>query len=332
MRLIKNQPGENEEMKITLQGQGVIETQELDLSDDVMIIYGYNNCGKTTMLKLINQFCDRQAIENLFLEKDYQLSMYIPTNRVVVSSVFTELKDFRDTEDIINYKRSMYDMYDLHLKMIRDYLLGFDPVRGFIAGAVSRMFDTEISDFAHRYSDGIENIINIYVNIIWILAWDKKLSGMEQAAFKELMGSSAAYILIDEIEMFLHVCVQSRLINSLKTDFPQCRFIFSTHSPLLLTRYRDSRIYQLEDGKLHQVHDDLYFKDLDSIYESCFHVAELPDNVKADINYLGSVILGEELPDSRKIEASVSDLKKNYPNLYRKYNKLIVKAKDRAER
>lgn len=317
-------------MKIVIQEQGIVKRQEIDLSDDVIIIYGYNNCGKTTILKLINQFCDRQAIENLFEEKDYRLSMYIPTNRVVASRALTEIKDFGDTEDIINYKCTMYDKYDLHLKMIRDYLLDFKQVRSFITAAVSRMFDTAISDFNHRYSDGIENIINIYANIIWILTWDRELSDMEEATFQELMRKNAAYILIDEIEMFLHVCVQSKLINSLKTDFPECQFIFSTHSPLLLTRYKESQIYQLEDGVLQRIYDDLYFKDLDSIYESCFHVEELPGKVKEDINYLGAIILREEQPDKVKIESVISNLKDNYPNLYRKYNNLIVKAKDRA--
>ncbi|RKI41114.1 hypothetical protein D7V86_14035 [bacterium D16-51] len=49
--------------------------------------------------------------------------------------------------------------------------------------------------------------------------------------------------MIDEIEMFLHVNIQSRLISSLKEDFPQCSFILTTHSPLLLTRYRNCLIY-----------------------------------------------------------------------------------------
>lgn len=201
----------------------------------------------------------------------------------MVSTRFTEIKAFDDIESIINYKRESYAEYDLHLKGIRDFLLKSEFVKKFIKKAVDRIFHTKLSGFDDRYSDGIENIINIYANIIWILTWNISFEGISEKEFAKCIRNTPAYILIDEIEMFLHVSVQSNLIESLTKDFPSCSFVLSTHSPLLLTRYRDSNIFHLKNGIFHQVCDDLYYKDLDNIYESYFHVKELPEQIGEDI-------------------------------------------------
>ena len=321
-------------MKIALPKQGMIREQEIDISGDVTIIYGLNNCGKTSVLKLMDRFLDRQLITKLFhgrLDESFnEPSLYIPTNRVTKSIRLTEMKEFEDLESIINYKQEMYTEYDLHLKGIRDYLLRSEYVKTFIRNAVYQIFGIRISDFNARYSDGIEDIINIYANIIWVLTWDIDFSETDEKQFREFISIGQSYILIDEIEMFLHVSVQSKLIECLTGDFPECRFVFSTHSPLLLTRYRNTNIYYMEDGILNPICDDLYFKDLDAIYESYFKVKELPDEVGKDIRYLGELVLYHEEPDKQRIESITSKIQNSYPNLYRKYNTLIMKAKDRV--
>lgn len=321
-------------MKITLPEQGMIKEQEIEISGDVTIIYGRNNCGKTSVLKLMDSFLDRQLIINFFNQSNdesfSQPSLYIPTNRVARSIRWTEIKKFEDIESMINYKRELYTEYDFHLKGIRDYLFKSEYVRKFVKDAVYRIFHIEVSDFDVRYSDGIEDIINIYANIIWILTWDIDYQEMDEEKFQQLVSNCSSYILIDEIEMFLHVSVQSHLIESLTHDFPRCIFVFSTHSPLLLTRYRDTNVYHMKDGVLELICDDLYFKDLDTIYESYFYVKELPDELGNDIRYLGDIVLYQEKPDKMRIKEITLNMQNHYPNLYRKYNTLIIKAKDRV--
>lgn len=319
---------DKESLRVKLDGGGAVRKQEIRLSEDVVIVYGHNNCGKTTLLKQINEAFDRLAMDNFLNGMGYMLSNYIPTNRVVVDAVSTEAKRLEDIEDFINYKHDIYSSYSLHLKNIRDRLFCHKYVQMFVMDAVNRMFDTNITDLEHTYSDGMENIINIYVGIVWSLAWDKKLSGLGAKGFKALIAERHALILIDEIEMFLHVSIQSKLLDSITSDFPGCRFLFTTHSPLLLTRYKNAQIFQMEDGLLKPVESDLYYKDLDNIYEGYFKVWELPGTIRADINYLGEVVLGTEPADPDRVRKIIEGINKNYPNIYRKYDKLMVKAED----
>lgn len=318
------------QISIGLSGCGIIREQELELSDDVTIVYGHNNCGKTTLLKQINEALDRCAMDSFLNGEDYVISNYIPTNRVVVNAVSTEARKLKDIEDFINYKYDIYSDYSLHLKNIRDRLFCFEFVRDFVIDAVNRMFDTDIADFEHTYSDGMENIINIYAGVVWSLVWNVKLSEMNGEEFKKLISEGHALILIDEIEMFLHVSIQSRLIGSMKSDFPCCRFVFTTHSPLLLTRYRSAVIFQMEQGLLKPVEDDLFYKDLDVIYEGYFKVWELPQEIREDINYLGEVIFGTKPADAERVREIIAYIYRKFPNVYQKYNKLIVKAEDKT--
>ena len=72
----------------------------------------------------------------------------------------------------------------------------------------------------------------------------------------------------------------------------------------------------------------MYYEDLDIIYEQLFKVNELPIQVRDDINYLGEVILKSKEIDSKRIAGIVETLRKEYPNLCRRYNVMITKAQN----
>lgn len=256
--------------KIEIEAQGVIQAQRIVLAKEVSLIYGYNNCGKTTLLKIINNHFDKQLQRSILDEKEPFLSLYLPTNRLVVNQYFAQEYCIPDKEVLLNYKRDIYNDFASHLNVLRKNLFKNDFIQGFVLDAVNKMFDTGIKEYSQRYSDGIENAINIYLNIIWILIWDIDYQKTDHIEIQRYISGRHAYILIDEIEMFLHVKIQDRFIECVKNDFPNCIFIFTTHSPLLLTRYKDIAIFELKDGLLECIDTDYYFADLDYIYESLF--------------------------------------------------------------
>lgn len=134
-----------------------------------------------------------------------------------------------------------------------------------------------------------------------------------------------AVVMIDEIEAFLHVYVQSRMLKKFKEDFPKCSFVFTTHSPLLLSRYYDIRKFQLEKGVLNEIKQDLYYKDMDNIYEIYFNVNEFPKEAGEIINRLGNYICGDEY-NSDIIKEDLKTLNKKYVNIRDKYLGLVAKA------
>lgn len=56
-------------------------------------------------------------------------------------------------------------------------------------------------------------------------------------------------VLIDEVDMHLHPSWQRNIISRLTTTFPHCQFILTTHSPLVISDYKNVLVYSIDqDG------------------------------------------------------------------------------------
>ena len=314
-------------MIFEIEANDVIQKQNIEITETMMGIYGYNNSGKTTILKELDKIIDKKNRGCIVHEGEYVRALFIPTNRVIVRDAYTSDKSINDIEEFLAYKKDSYHEFDLHLKVIREKLLKNCAVKQIIEKAIKYMFGKEYEfDFTRRQSDGVENIINIYCSIIWLFTWDKdkELENIKYDELCQYLCNTKAIVMIDEIEAFLHVYVQSRMLQKFKDDFAKCSFVFTTHSPLLLSRYYDIRKFQLENGILNEINADLYYKDLDNIYEVYFNVDEFPDEARKIINSLGEYIFEEEC-NRDVIEKDLNILKEKYGNIEEKYPGLIAK-------
>lgn len=60
-------------------------------------------------------------------------------------------------------------------------------------------------------------------------------------------------VLIDEVDMHLHPQWQRNIIQRLTTTFPNCQFVLTTHSPLVISDSKDVLVYSLNNGELTQL-------------------------------------------------------------------------------
>lgn len=313
-------------MVFKLKGNDVIKEQDIEVTESLIGIYGYNNSGKTTILKELDKVIDEENIKCIVNDGEYIRSLFIPTNRVIVRQAHTSSTQIKDIEEFLAYKKDSYNEFDLHLKLIRENLLSNISVKQVIKNAILYMFGEDYEfDFDRRQSDGVENIINIYCSIIWLFTWDKDIEDIKYDKLKQLLCDTSAVVMIDEIEAFLHVYVQSRMLQKFKEDFSKCSFVFTTHSPLLLSRYYNIRKFQLDNGILNEINADLYYKDLDNIYEDYFNVEEFPKEAGEIINRLGDYICGEEY-NRDVIVKDLEILNEQYANVKAKYPGLVAKA------
>lgn len=313
-------------MVFKLKGNDVIKEQDIEVTESLIGIYGYNNSGKTTILKELDKVIDEENIKCIVNDGEYIRSLFIPTNRVIVRQAHTSSTPIKDIEEFLAYKKDSYNEFDLHLKVIRENMLGNSAVKQVIKNAILYMFGEDYEfEFDRRQSDGVENIINIYCSIIWLFTWDKDIEDIKYDKLKQLLCDTSAVVMIDEIEVFLHVYVQSRMLQKFKEDFSKCSFVFTTHSPLLLSRYYNIRKFQLDNGILNEINADLYYKDLDNIYEVYFNVEEFPKEAGEIINRLGDYICGEEY-NRDVIVKDLEILNEQYANVKAKYPGLVAKA------
>lgn len=213
-------------MVFKLKGNDVIREQDIEVTESLIGIYGYNNSGKTTILKELDKVIDEENIKCIVNDGEYIRSLFIPTNRVIVRQAHTSSTQIKDIEEFLAYKKDSYNEFDLHLRLIRENLLRNNAVRQVVKNAIIYMFGEDYEfDFDRRQSDGVENIINIYCSIIWLFTWDKDIEDIkyDKQYIKVIrkICQSCLKILIRAVLLYLNMkyCNRSGLIIILMKQY-----------------------------------------------------------------------------------------------------------------
>lgn len=88
-------------------------------------------------------------------------------------------------------------------------------------------------------------------------------------------------ILIDEPENHLHASLQKKILAFLVKAFPQFQFIVTTHSPFIITSLQNTKILNLEDGK---IYEDFSSFSYEAILEEYMQVDKYSLDVKQQVD------------------------------------------------
>ena len=76
----------------------------------------------------------------------------------------------------------------------------------------------------------------------------RRLAMMNPELKNPLMGDGI--VLIDEVDMHLHPQWQRNLVKQLTTTFPNCQFVLTTHSPLVISDSKEILAYLIDNNEL----------------------------------------------------------------------------------
>lgn len=93
-------------------------------------------------------------------------------------------------------------------------------------------------------------------------------------------------ILIDEIDLHLHPKWQREIIGSLDHTFPNLQFIFSTHSPQVLSTLKDEDIIILTNNNYTTTGLNPFGRDTNSILEELMYVNRRPFEIQIKLDKL----------------------------------------------
>jgi len=141
----------------------------------------------------------------------------------------------------------------------------------------------------------------------------RRLAMMNPALENPLEGDGV--ILIDEVDLHLHPQWQRTLIDRLTSTFPNCQFVLTTHSPLVISDSREVLCYLLDDGELNII-SDLYGEDANSVLTQVMNTDIRNKTVDMQIRDLLEMIQGVRLEEARSLLKELSlDLAPNNTEL-----------------
>ncbi len=238
---------------------------------------------------------------------------------------------FRDREDIENEKGISEDVLE-KLKefagtdhQIREVLLKLksnaqDPQLNAVRNAVSQLMPGFTHLRVHRKpglymsveKDGQElNILQLsqgeksLIALVGDIA--RRLAMLNPGMENPLLG--AGIVLIDEIDLHLHPSWQRNIVANLAAAFPNCQFILTTHSPLVISDYKDVLVYSLNDGQVIQVPSQ-YGQDANSVLLDVMDTHVRNAEIAKKLNDLLDFIQDKNLFQAKKL---IQELKEELP-------------------
>ena len=118
-------------------------------------------------------------------------------------------------------------------------------------------------------------------------------------------------VIIDEVELHLHPAWQRKIVSALSSVFPNIQFIFSTHSPQVLSGVLENRIFGIDDFNIFNITSLTKGRDSNSILWDVYGVPERPKEDAAKFSDFYSA-LEDETPNQDTIKSILTQLTEVY--------------------
>jgi predicted ATP-binding protein involved in virulence len=133
----------------------------------------------------------------------------------------------------------------------------------------------------------------------------RRLAILNPNAENPLLGTGV--IIIDEAELHMHPQWQRSFIERLSKTFPNCQFIYTTHSPLLISDFKDVLCYSLSDGELVPV-GQMYGLDVNQVLLDAMETEIMASKVQGLVDDFRDAIIKKDIIRSREVLELLTEL------------------------
>lgn len=262
---------------------------------------GYQNSlgGGVNFSRFFEWFRDREDSEN---------EAGIPFD------ILAHLKNtFESDEKFINeLNRVQSSSRDKQLSAVRSavsfFMPGFDNLR------VQRMPNLHMAIDKNGKTLNVEQLSQGEKSLMALVGdIARRLAIMNPALDNPLHGQGV--VLVDEIDLHLHPRWQRRLVHQLTETFPNCQFILTTHSPLVISDTKDVLCYVLDDGELEE-RNGLYGLDANQVLLSVMDTDVRNSEVQARLDRLVELLQDKKLTAAKTLFKELSaELEPNHIEL-----------------
>lgn len=201
-------------------------------------------------------------------------------------TLFQWFKNREDTENELKVSRQDLTLEDPQLAAVRRAVAGMLP--GFSGlriqrdplHMVIRKGDTLLA--VDQLSDGERLLLALTADLA------RRLAISYAEAPDPLAGE--AIVLIDEVELHLHPTWQRRVLGALRSTFPNCQFIVTTHSPQVLSEVPNDAVVLVKDFQFVRPGAPTAGRDSNAILTEAMGTPDRPVAQAAAIESIGALL------------------------------------------
>jgi predicted ATP-binding protein involved in virulence len=112
-------------------------------------------------------------------------------------------------------------------------------------------------------------------------------------------------ILIDEVDLHLHPSWQRSLCDRLIATFPNCQFVLTTHSPLVISDFKNVLVYTLTNGALQELPSQ-YGQDANTVLLDVMDTSIRNQAIDIKLNDLLDAIQDSNLTQAQQLLAELT--------------------------
>ncbi|MCT7981932.1 AAA family ATPase [Laspinema sp. A4] len=112
-------------------------------------------------------------------------------------------------------------------------------------------------------------------------------------------------VLIDEVDLHLHPSWQRSLCDRLLETFPNCQFVLTTHSPLVISDCQNLLVYTLNEGELKR-ESSQYGQDANTVLLEVMNTSFRNETIEIELNDLLDAIQEVKLTEARELLAKLT--------------------------
>lgn len=151
-------------------------------------------------------------------------------------------------------------------------------------------------------SEGTKSVLCIVADISY------RMAILNPHLLERVVSETNGIVLIDEIDMHLHPAWQRNIIRSLTHTFPNVQFLFTTHSPTILTNVPKENIVLLNDGQVIQVDTNTYGRDVNSMLREVMSTEVRPSDINDTLTAFSDAISRSDLDSAGSILDSLRNI------------------------
>lgn len=151
-------------------------------------------------------------------------------------------------------------------------------------------------------SDGIKSTLSMIADIAY------RMAILNPQLLDDILEETSGVVLIDEIDMHLHPSWQKKIISVLKKIFPKVQFVFTTHSPSVLSNVSNKNVLILDNFEIYSLENMTYGKDIEAILREVMRVQVRPKEIIDKLKLFNDLLDENNLLEAKKILKELEEI------------------------